>query len=183
MLRNLAGIREQSALDAIEAAETAARLVELRFRPVRGNFDATHLRSIHCHLFHSLYPWAGQWRTVSLAKGGSLFCEPAFIDGAIADLLRKLQTDERLRTPAPDVFAGTGAFYLGELNAIHPFREGNGRTQREFVRELAVRTGFDLRWSGVSGADMQHASAAAQGGDYSALEVLLRSGLRRSRRP
>jgi cell filamentation protein len=161
VLRNLAEIHDPVELEREEAQDTTARLIQLRFHPIAGVFDAGHLRAIHRHLFQSMYSWAAEFRTVAIAKGGSPFCQPAFIESSLARLLTPLNSERQqwagigLRP-----FAGRAAWYLNELNAIHPFREGNGRTQREFIRELAVTAGFDIRWSALSREEMIQASQA-----------------------
>ena len=76
-------------------------------------------------------------------------------------------------------FAKRAAYYFSEINAIHPFRDGNGRTQREFVRQLAVRNGFGLDWSAVTRDQMYEASVKSfKLGDFSGLETILRGSLR-----
>ena len=71
----------------------------------------------------------------------------------------------------PAKFANRAAYYLGELNAIHPFRDGNGRTQREFVRELALHHGYCLNWFHVSRDQMYKASQQSfHSGDNQGLE-------------
>jgi cell filamentation protein len=178
VLRNVAGIQDQEELEADEAEYTTARLMQLWFKPIGGNFDSQHLRAIHRHLFLAMYEWAGEWRTVPLSKDNSTFCMPEYIEAEVSKLLDGLRRDPSLPTVDTGLFAVTAGKYLGELNAIHPFREGNGRTQREFIRELALRSGLDLRWSWVSQPEMEHASERAQVGDYSELVSLLERGLR-----
>jgi cell filamentation protein len=83
-----------------------------------------------------VYGWAGEFRTVNISKGGRFFGAAAVVEVSLQDLLLRLRSENHLRGVEPQVFARRAGFYLGEINAIHPFRDGNGRAQREFLREL-----------------------------------------------
>ncbi len=99
---------------------------------------------------------------------------------ALEDLFGKLRNERYLEIEGLDVaqFAKRAAYYIGELNAIHPFRDGNGRTQREFIRQLAVRNGFKLNWARVSQDQMYDASHRSfLSGDNSGFEKVLNSAL------
>ena len=150
VLRNILDIHDPRQLGAFEANATAARLIELDAAPLAGQFDPTHLKAIHRHIFQDVYPWAGEFRTVNIAKGGQLFGAAAFVEPALQEVLRKLPGERYLRGSDPHAFAMRAGYYMGEINAIHPFRDGNGRAQREFIRELAIRAGFAIDWSRVT---------------------------------
>jgi cell filamentation protein len=146
---NFFGATEYALLQPFEAAAAYQRTRELEEAGMSGNFGAAHLRLIHRYIFQDIYPWAGELRVVNLSKGGSHFGPAFHIGSALDELLGKLQREDLLINLRPATFAMRAAFYLGEINAIHPFREGNGRTQREFVRQLAVQAGHPLSWSVV----------------------------------
>lgn len=76
-----------------------------------------------------------------------MFAAAATVDLALETILRRLPEENHLEGTDLESFARRAAFYLGEINAVHPFREGNGRAQREFIRELGVRAGFSIDWS------------------------------------
>lgn len=141
VLRNLRDIRDAGRLAKFEMDMTTRRVGELLLESESmGRFDTAHLQAIHRHIFQDVYPWAGEFRTVDLSKGGHLFglrqhIAP-FLDKTLADLRR----ESYLAGVGLARFANRGAYYLGEINAVHPFRDGNGRTQREFIRQLAART-------------------------------------------
>ena len=97
VLRNVLDIRDPGQLAAFEANATAARLIELDERPLVGQFDVTHLKSIHRHIFQDVYQWAGELRTVNISKGGHLFGVAAFIGPALQEVLRKLSEEHHLR--------------------------------------------------------------------------------------
>ncbi|MNN99451.1 Adenosine monophosphate-protein transferase VbhT [compost metagenome] len=75
-------------------------------------------------------------------------------------------------------FSHRAAYYLGEINVLHPFREGNGRTQREFIGQLARNAGYDIDWTGISQAEMIQASIDAYNGHTDSLARLIRQGIR-----
>ena len=134
VLRNIPDIRDQSALDAFEAAMTAQRSDE----PLpKGGLDASHYYSIHRHLFQDIYPWAGEVRTVRISKDESTFCYPEHIAEQMQALFDDLKLQNYFRGLSADMFATRAAHFLAILNAIHPFREGNGRTQTTFLLLLA----------------------------------------------
>ena len=137
VLRNIPGIRDQAALSAVEADITMLKMMELDAHPVSGSFDTAHLMLIHRRIFEDIYEWAGEFRTVEISKGIP-FCYCANIRAQLDSLLGDLRDEDCLRDIADrDTYVSRLAYYLGELNAIHPFREGNGRAQRKFVQQLA----------------------------------------------
>lgn len=141
ILVNRLGLRDQARLDAFETLITAQRGDE----PLpRGRLGYAHYRAIHRHLFQDVFDWAGEVRTVRIAKGGSMFCYPEHIDGEMRRLFARLGADRFLRELPATAFAPRAAHLLAELNAIHPFREGNGRTQLTYLTLLASRAGHPL---------------------------------------
>jgi cell filamentation protein len=104
-----------------------------------------------------------------------------FVEAALADVLGKLKAERLLAGLAQRNFCIRAAFYLGEINAIHPFREGNGRTQREFIRQLALSAGHPLSWAGLTQQEMVDASIASMVGDYSSLAAIIEAALYSSR--
>ena len=174
VLKNLRDIRDSDILAGFEAEATSRRIIQLINSPVPGRFDTEQLKAIHKHIFQDVYTWAGQFRTVNISKDGHAFGAAAFVEPALNDLLRKLSVENYLQAVNPKVFATRAGFFLGEINAAHPFREGNGRTQREFIRELGFRGGFMVDWSRITRDQMTAASRESfQTGDSSALAGLI----------
>jgi cell filamentation protein len=103
-----------------------------------------HYRAIHHHLFQDVYGWAGRYRTVRLAKGTSMFCYPEHIAREMTRVFSDLKSQAYLRGRSRREFARGAAHFLADLNAIHPFREGNGRTQLTFLALLADYAGHPL---------------------------------------
>jgi cell filamentation protein len=178
VLKNRFGITDAATLEQTEADLVAARSKELSQTPLKGRFDLAHMQAIHRYLFGDVYEWAGQLRTIDISKGGHLFAHHAHIAGAAAQIFKQLVEERRLAGLAPAAFSDRAAHYLGELNALHPFREGNGRAQREFVSHLAQATGYYIAWENVTQQDMLEASIQSFKGDTSKLAAILRENLR-----
>lgn len=142
VLKNSPGIRDHTALTAFEAVSTAQRADE----PLPdGRLSVRHFQAIHHHLFQDVYVWAGRFRTVRLGKDDSAFCYPENIAREMQQLFADLKRQRHLKGLSPDAFAAAAAHFLATLNAIHPFREGNGRTQTSFLTLLGDRAGHPLK--------------------------------------
>lgn len=109
-----------------------------------GAFDAAHFQAVHHHLFQDVYDWAGQPRTIRTFKDGSPFCYPENFDTQLKTLFDWLTDHAFLHGLGAETFAEDAAHFLGELNAIHLFREGNGRAQTAFLAMLAADAGHPL---------------------------------------
>jgi len=173
VLRNKLGITDGPALAQREGELAFVRTLELRQRPVKGRFDFAHLRALHRHIFQDIYPWAGDIRTVALSKGDTLFALPQYIQSYGDQLFVQLGHESGLRGLDHGAFAERAAYYWGEINALHPFREGNGRTQREFMTQLAREAGYILDWTKVEQEAMIEASIRSANGDSAPFEALL----------
>lgn len=138
-LKNKLGLRDPALLEAFEVEMTSLRARE----PLPGGkFDPLHYRRVHHHLFQDVYGWAGKYRTVRTSKGGNPFCFPEHIDATMRDVFRSLAASGAVKASGSDKFVSEIAHFLAELNAIHPFREGNGRSQLSFVAMLGEQAGF-----------------------------------------
>jgi cell filamentation protein len=177
VLKNRLGITDAALLEQTEAALAATRSYELSQTPLPGQFDLAHLQAIHRYLLGDVYEWAGQLRTIDIGKGVHLFAHHAHIGSAAAPIFKQLAEEKHLAGLDPATFSGRAAYYLGELNALHPFREGNGRAQREFVSHLAHAAGYYVAWENMKPTDMLQASIASFKGDTSKLAVLIRDSL------
>ena len=169
---NKLGLRSEAELADAERAITRVRLAELTAHPLRPSYDLDHLRAIHRHLFSDLYHWAGELRCVDIAKT-DLFCRPQFIEDQARQLFGQLAEDRYLRDLRRAEFVDAAAHYLGEINALHPFREGNGRAQRAFLAQLAGEAGHPLDWSELDEGENVEASVASLRADLGPLRRLL----------
>jgi cell filamentation protein len=155
ILKNLPGFTDPILLDSFERVEAAEEIFDLQKYPVKGTFDSAHLRVIHARIFQNVYPWAGEFRQVNLRRSASYyFALVQFMETNLKSTLAKLAAENHLKGLDAAAFASRAAYYLGELNSIHPFREGNGRTQREFIRELAAEAGHRINWNRVTRSQM-----------------------------
>ncbi|MBO0802558.1 MAG: Fic family protein [Nocardiopsaceae bacterium] len=172
VLRNKLGLGTATALEAAEREITHAAMILLRESPVRATYDLPHLCAIHRRIFGDIYDWAGQVRTVSIAKG-SMFCLPQFIGQAMAQISGHLRDEGLLRDLGRDAFVDRLAYYLGEVNAVHPFREGNGRAQRAFFEQLAAGAGYVLEWQELDSERNIAVSDAIMRGDPDPMRKML----------
>ena len=172
VLRNKLGLETAEELAAAEREITHAALILLRESPVHPTYDLPHLCTIHRRIFGDIYGWAGQIRTVSIAKG-SPFCLPQYIESSSAGIVRALGNENFLRGLERSAFIDRLTFYLGEVNAVHPFREGNGPTQRAFFEQLARDAGFNLDWQHLDTTRNIEASAAIMRGDVEPMRKML----------
>ena len=170
-LINKLGIRNNATLNSAERELTALRIYELEENPVKGNFDLKHLQEIHKYIFQDLYDWAGQIRTVNIAKG-NVFCNFQFITMAGEDIFKKIAKENYLINIPRSRIGERLAYYFGEINALHPFREGNGRTQREFIKSLGLVAGYDMDFSKFNSVQMIQYSDEAFRGNYTSLTNL-----------
>jgi cell filamentation protein len=172
VLRNIPGIRDGDELREFEARLTFLRGLQLASDPIAGDYDLSHLRAFHRYLFGGLYEWAGELRRVVLAKT-DLFCLPEHIESYGAEIFGQLAEENRLRDLDRNRFIDRLAHYLGDVNALHPFRDGNGRAQRAFFAQLAAVAGHRLDWQLVEPQANTDASVAAMQGDEGPMRDLL----------
>lgn len=174
VLRNKFALTRHSQLRPIEYRATDKRLRELNEgQGPNGKLDAAHLKAIHGHIFQDVYEWAGHTRNETpmvdgmrvdpvghFSKGGSAFLHGSKIDLGLHEALRPLSGNDVLRNLSPDQFAEKAGKVLGELNYVHPFREGNGRAQEAFIKEAGRQAGYEVDMSGITRQRMNAASIA-----------------------
>jgi cell filamentation protein len=146
VLINLPDLRDPAALEEFEVEAVGRRSLEAL---PAGAFDTAHYRALHRHLFGDVYAWAGDYRTVVTWKGSSRFAQPTFIRDQMETAFARLLGAPFLPGGDPDAFIVEAAEFLGDVNHIHPFREGNGRTQLIFMRLLGQRAGHPFRSQNV----------------------------------
>ena len=149
VLINKRDIRDAARLDKFEHERSSLRGFDLQQSPIKGYFDLEHIKTIHQHLFQDVYEWAGKTRSVFLMKGGSMFAHPDFIEKYWQMEHKKIEAQNFLRGMDKEKFTGELARHYGEINAIHPFREGNGRSTRVYLTQLAKEAGYELDYSKV----------------------------------
>lgn len=149
VLKNKLDIRDPALLRKVEADLSTARQAEIFRTPVVGRFTATHLCNIHRKLLGDVYSFAGHFRREDIAKGPTRFVTYSQIKEKLQRLLGQLQQEKWLENVPFEAFVARSAYYMAELNYIHPFREGNGRAIREFMRLLFLHNGYVVQWDAV----------------------------------
>lgn len=179
-LINKLDIKDEKILQKYEAKITAAKLLSLRQKGITGNFDVKHFMSIHTYLFEDIYPFAGKLRIEDIAKGSFSFAHWEYIDTELERLLNELKKENCLRGLDKEELAKKLAYYISEINVLHPFREGNGRTIREFIRQLALKNGYQLNLKKVLPREILEASKKSIV-DTTDLKILIEKCLERTK--
>jgi cell filamentation protein len=146
VLQNRLDIRDGSLLEEFEVEMFTLRAEE----PLpNGEFDPDHYCSVHHHLFQDVYNWAGKYRTVRTSKGGNAFCYPEHIPAQMDAIFRSIRHGEAFFRKNQSEFLNEAVRFLGELNAIHPFREGNGRAQLAFLGLIGATANHPFRFENL----------------------------------
>lgn len=142
VLRNKADIQDQDNLDEFEQLMFDSRAQE---ELPHGYLDFSHYLALHRHFFQDVYDWAGEVRTIRTGKGDNWFCFPEHIENQAERLFAELGARHYfLDASDKHTFAWNAAWFVAEINAVHPFREGNGRIQLVFLTLLARNAGYEL---------------------------------------
>lgn len=163
-LRNRLGITDPQLLEHAERSLVTERISQ---HVPGGSFDLAHLRTIHRHLFQDVYDWAGEVRTIEISKGGRQFQFRQYIPTGMADVHRRLTRAGFLKRLPAGEFAREAGIIVGDINYIHPFREGNGRTQAQYLQQLSEQAGHRLDFGRVDPSKWIEASKASHATDYS----------------
>jgi cell filamentation protein len=152
-LKNKLDIKDPKRLAEAERIIVTSRNLELTREILPGEYNLQHFQKFHWSLFRDIYDWAGKTRTVDIIKEGSRFASWLYLDEQLSAILEELAADRWLIGRSRPSFVDKFAFYYGELNARHSFRDGNGRTQRAFLRQLSAAAGWRLDWSVLNSDD------------------------------
>ncbi|SDL00240.1 Fic/DOC family protein [Halanaerobium congolense] len=150
VLINKQNIRDYNLLEEADSRYTTQRLLELQTNPIEGNFDLDHVKNIHYYIFQDLYYFAGKLREEDIIKGNTHFAKYQYIETSAIKLFEELKEENYLIGTSFNQFSEKASYYMAELNIIHPFREGNGRTIREFIRILALKNGYQIKWNSIN---------------------------------
>ncbi len=163
-LINKFNIQDEDVLAQIEADITFAKASELERNPINGKFDFKHYKAIHRFLFEDLYDWAGTTRTVNISKKGTNFTDVKDIERVATACFKRLADNNFFRDCNRVDFIKNIVDFYCVTNMLHPFREGNGRTQRVFISQLIRFAGYDINFSKISADDLMIATIKASGG-------------------
>jgi len=163
VLKNKLDLRDADLLERAERRLVVQRVLE--GIPV-GDFDLAHLKAIHRQMFQDIFDWAGEIRTTEISKGGSQFQFRQYIETGMADVHRRIKAHDHLKNLPADQFADLAGEIIGDINYVHPFREGNGRTQMQFLKQLTEQAGHSIDLTAIGKDAWMAASQKAHLGDY-----------------
>lgn len=151
-LKNKLNISDSKVLYVKELEYSSIRMFELFSgkKNLKRTYDLQHLKNIHKYIFNDVYDWAGKIRNVDIAKGNTLFCKTINIENYSENIFSELKRKNFFINNSKEELAHNLAKTFLDINALHPFREGNGRTQREFIRELAEDRGYNLSFNNIT---------------------------------
>ena len=178
VLKNKLGIIDQEKLQEVERKLTAIRISDLIRRPIKGAFDMDHLCRIHFYIFQDLYTWAGEPRKTDISKG-NLFCRAEHLRSQADIIFGSIQRDQYLKGMDRSTLVKRLSYHFSEINTLHPFREGNGRSQREFIRELALYNHYAIDFSMITPEEMLAASVESFLCRYEKMESVFDKCLRK----
>lgn len=170
-LINKFGIKDDKQLLIIEGQITFAKGSELERNPIKGNFDFEHYKAIHKYLFDDIYEWAGKIRNVDMSKKGTLFAKANEIETLAKACFSRLKSENYFKDQAFDKYIDNIVDFYCVTNMLHPFREGNGRTQRIFISQLIRYNGYEIDFSRINTDDLMSATIQAANG----VDVYLKS--------
>ncbi|EPJ96509.1 putative adenosine monophosphate-protein transferase Fic [Pseudomonas psychrophila] len=159
VLRNKLDIRDDSTLNDAEQQLSAVAAATIEFSPPPYNLAS--LQKIHRTLFSDLYDWAGELRTVGISKQDTRFCQPDYMEKEAGKIFKGMASANWFEGMSRlDLIVAVADAY-SDLNVVHPFREGNGRTQRILFEHLVMNAGFEISWWGVENDEWLYANIAA----------------------
>jgi len=151
VLVNKHNIQDEALLNEIEATVVSAKTVLWEQNPLLSTFDFAHYKAIHRFLFEDLFDWAGEVRTVNISKKGTSFCPFGDIETLADSIFARLHSRKLFRDLELSEFISEIVDFYCVTNDLHPFREGNGRTQRIFITQLIRNAGYEFDFTYVDG--------------------------------
>lgn len=172
VLKNRLNIRDHAELKQAEEEFVAVKQLVLLQDPIKGRFTMNHLLRIHRFLFEDVYPFAGHLRREQISKGDTLFYPPDLIERELRRVFQEIHEREMLRETEAQAQLRNLSHVMAELNIIHPFREGNGRSIRELTRCMALMYGLFINWGNTDRDTLMDAAVASVDDDTAFCDVL-----------
>ena len=169
VLINKLDIRNQEQLDTAEKQITLLRAIQLEKTIAFEGVDFDYYKNLHKQMFGDLYDWAGTVRSVNISKKGTVFCDCKEVEQLGILKLKRLKKLKYLKDLPTGSFLDELTELYNDLNYLHPFREGNGRTLRLFVTLLVRNTDRDISWSNCDSDLLTIATIKAAQGDLTML--------------
>jgi cell filamentation protein len=173
VLQNNLEILDPRELARAEADIVRSALATLTDEPLPGGYDLVHWQAFHRRVFGRLYPWAGELRTVQIAKPDVFYARPEHIASYAHRIFAELARERYLRGLDRSAFIERLTYYHAEMHAIHPFREGNTRSLRAFLSQLAGYAGHRADWEHLDEELSFAANAQSLNGQNEQLRALL----------
>lgn len=171
---NHLNIKITAELKQAEADIVAASLIRIEQEPLPAAFTFDYLISLHQQLFQEIYPWAGVVRTDDISKGISHFAPATKIPRYAGMIFNDLNNREFMQENCSDEDFITGtAKLLTQINNLHPFYEGNGRSQRLFLSKIAIACGYQFDWTKAHQWEIEAAAIRGIDDDYEPHQRLL----------
>ena len=175
VLKNKLDIKNEKKLKEYEKSIVAKKLAILIKDNYKKTFDEKHLKYIHRFLFCDIYDFAGEYREENITKDNFIFSDFRYIEGNIGNIFKKIDVEYFKKLRLDDLIKIISEI-MTDLNVLHPFREGNGRATREFIRELLEQLGYKIDFFEIDYNEILDASKKAVIDDVEQIE-LLRSSL------
>ena len=176
-LINKFGIKDEKKLSQMETLITTAKCQELEISPIVGDFGFDHYKAIHKYIFEDLYDWAGLVRTASISKKGTVFTLPESIEPLADKIITGLQKENFYIEYDKDRYIESIVDFYCRTNMLHPFREGNGRTQRVFLTQLIRHSGHDINFSTIDTDELMIATIQSANGIVDYLRNLFKESI------
>ncbi len=174
ILVNKLDIKDKAKLQRYEKKMVAFKLATINEVEFPNKFDEKRLKFIHNYLFCDVYDFAGMYRLENIIKENFVFSQYEYIEENLKKLTNEINV-ESLKKLSFDEFIKKISYFMTELNVIHPFREGNGRAIREFIRELMLECGYEIDFSKINYDEILEASRKAILDDSYQIEILNKS--------
>ncbi len=174
VLINKLDIKDEKKLKEYETKVVALKLASLQKLKFNRTYDEKHLKFIHQYLFCDVYDFAGCYRLENITKDNFLFSQYEFIPENIKDIMKKINIEEFKKLSFNDLINIISTI-MTDLNVLHPFREGNGRATREFIREILEDLGYEINWFLIDYNEILSASKKAIVDDSKQIELLKNS--------
>lgn len=171
-LVNKFNICDDEQLSVVEAQITMAKMSVLESTPISEAFNLEHYKSIHKFIFEDLYDWAGEFRTVNIFKKGTHFCSADQLDIVAENCFKRLEDNNYFKGLSRNEFIDAIVDFYCVTNMLHPFREGNGRTQRIFIEQLIRFNGYDFNFSDIDKDELMIATINSANGVTDYLKAL-----------
>lgn len=177
-LINKFNIKDEKILKDLETTVTFGKITEYTLNPLFNTFDVNHYKAIHKYLFENIYDWAGEYRNVDMSKKGTNFANADNINDLMESCFKRLNDNKCFQGLRFDEFIDSIVDFYCVTNMIHPFREGNGRTQRLFLTQLINLNNYSIDFAEMDTDDLMIATIQAANGVTDYLKNIFKSAIK-----